>query len=56
LVIRTGGEPHWSMGMMMWDVADSQLYFTETLLPDFSVEEFKKAIDRYSKTERRMGA
>ncbi len=56
LVIRTGGEPHWSMGMMMWDVADAQLYFTETLLPDFSVEEFKKAIDRYSKTERRMGA
>ena len=56
LVIRTGGEPHWSMGMMMWDVANAQLYFTETLLPDFSVEEFKKAIDRYSKTERRMGA
>lgn len=56
LVIRTGGEPHWSMGMMMWDVADAQLYFTETLLPDFSVEEFKKAIEQYSKTERRMGA
>jgi len=56
LVIRTGGEPHWSMGMMMWDVANSQLYFTETLLPDFSVEEFKKAIEKYSKTERRMGA
>ena len=56
LIIRTGGEPHWSMGMMMWDVANAQLYFTETLLPDFSVEEFKKAIDRYSKTERRMGA
>jgi len=56
LVIRTGGEPHWSMGMMMWDVADSQLYFTKTLLPDFSVKEFKKAIDQYSKTERRMGA
>ena len=56
LVIRTGGEPHWSMGMMMWDVANAQLYFTETLLPDFSVEEFKKAIEQYSKTERRMGA
>jgi undecaprenyl diphosphate synthase len=56
LVIRTGGEPHWSSGLMMWDVADAQLYFTETLLPDFSVEEFKKAIERYSKTERRMGA
>ena len=55
LVIRTGGEPHWSAGMMMWDVADSQLYFTETLYPDFSVEEFKKAINKYGQTERRMG-
>jgi len=56
LVIRTGGEPHWSSGMMMWDVANAQLYFTDTLLPNFSVEEFKKAIEQYSKTERRMGA
>ena len=55
LVIRTGGEPHWSAGMMMWDVADSQLYFTETLYPDFSVEEFKKAINKYGQIERRMG-
>jgi len=55
LVIRTGGEPHWSSGLMMWDVANSQFYFTETLLPDFSVAEFKKAVENYSKTERRMG-
>ncbi len=55
LVIRTGGEPHWSSGLMMWDVANSQLYFTETLLPDFSVAEFKKALENYDVTERRMG-
>lgn len=57
LVIRTGSgsEPHWSAGMMMWDTANSQLYFTETLYPDFSVEEFKKAINQYSQIERRMG-
>jgi undecaprenyl diphosphate synthase len=55
LVIRTGGEPHWSAGLMMWDVANSQLYFTNTLYPDFSVEEFKKAVEKYSQTERRMG-
>ncbi len=55
LVIRTGGEPHWSSGLMMWDVANAQLYFTETLYPDFSIEEFKKAINKYSQTERRMG-
>lgn len=58
LVIRTGGAAnwsHWSAGLMMWDVADSQFYSTETLYPDFSVEEFKKAIEKYSQTERRMG-
>ncbi len=55
LVIRTGGEPHWSSGLLMWDIANSQFYFTETLLPDFSVAEFKKALENYDKTERRMG-
>jgi len=55
LVIRTGGEPHWSSGMMMWDTANSQFYFTETFLPDFSVAEFKKALENYGATERRMG-
>lgn len=55
LVIRTGGEPHWSAGLMMWDVSDAQLYFTETLWPDFSSEEFKKALEKYSKIERRFG-
>jgi undecaprenyl diphosphate synthase len=55
LVVRTGGEPHWSSGMMMWDIANSQFYFTETLLPDFSVAEFKKALENYGRTERRMG-
>lgn len=55
LVIRTGGEPHWSSGLMMWDVANAQLHFTNTLFPDFSTEEFKKIIDECSKRERRMG-
>jgi undecaprenyl diphosphate synthase len=55
LVIRTGGEPHFSSGFMMWDVADSQLYFTETLWPAFSKEEFQKAVDVFGSTERRLG-
>lgn len=55
LVIRTGGEPHWSSGFMMWDAADSQLSFTETLWPDFSPEEFKKALEWAEGTERRFG-
>lgn len=55
LVIRTGGEPHWSDGFMMWDTANSQLYFTETLWPDFSKEELAKVVEQYRSTERRMG-
>ncbi|MEK7608048.1 MAG: polyprenyl diphosphate synthase [Patescibacteria group bacterium] len=56
LVIRTGGEPHWSQGFMMWDVAESQLVFTETLWPDFSEKEFLHILARYRDTERRLGA
>ena len=55
LVIRTGGEPHWSQGFMMWSVADAQLYFTETLWPDFGEEEFGRAIESCAKCERRFG-
>lgn len=56
LVIRTGGEPHLSTGVMMWDIAEARLYFTETLWPDFSPEEFKKAIEEYARMEKREGA
>lgn len=55
LVIRTGGNPHLSTGFMMWDIADAQLYFTDTLWPDFGRQEFIKAIKNYSKRERRFG-
>ena len=43
LVIRTGGEPHWSAGFMMWLTANSQFYFTDKLWPDFKIAEIKKA-------------
>jgi len=59
LVIRTASErdnwSHLSAGLMMWDIADAQFYFTKTLFPDFSVEEFKKAVEQYGQTERRVG-
>lgn len=55
LAIRTGGEPHWSSGMMMWDIANAHFYFTETLFPAFSTAEFKRAVLNFSKTERRKG-
>jgi len=57
LVIRTGckGDPHNSAGFMMWHTAYSQFYFTKTLFPDFSPEEFEKIIKDFSKRERRFG-
>lgn len=57
LIIRTGeeGDPHNSAGFMMWDTAYAQYYFTKTFWPDFKPEEFKKAVTRFTKRERRMG-
>ncbi|MFZ5559339.1 MAG: undecaprenyl diphosphate synthase family protein, partial [Patescibacteria group bacterium] len=52
---RTGGEPHLSAGFMMWDIANSQCYFTKTYFPDFGKKEFQKAIQEYQKRERRLG-
>lgn len=54
-LIRTGGEPHLSVGFMMWDVANSQLYFSEKYFPDFDENEFQKAIEEYQRRERRIG-
>ncbi|MCL5004416.1 MAG: polyprenyl diphosphate synthase [Patescibacteria group bacterium] len=58
LVVRTGGEAnwsHWSEGFMMWDTANAQFYFTETLWPDFSEKEFKKTVEKFRGVERRLG-
>ena len=58
LIIRTGCEsdPHNSAGFMMWDTIYSQLYFTQTLFPEFGPKEFEEIIEDYSKRERRLGA
>lgn len=55
LVIRTGGEPHWSAGFMMWHVANSQLYFTEELWPDFTAASLSVALADFSNRGRRFG-
>jgi len=55
LVIRTGGEPHWSAGFMMWQTANSQFYFTRTKWPDFGKKQFRAALDEYARRERRLG-
>lgn len=48
LVIRTGGEPHWSAGFLMWHTADSEFYFTETFWPGFTSKELDRAFKDYA--------
>lgn len=54
-VIRTGDDPHWSAGFMMWLTAHSQFYFTDKLWPDFDILEMKKALEEFERRERRLG-
>jgi undecaprenyl diphosphate synthase len=54
LLIRTSGEYRVS-NFLLWQIAYSELYFTPTLWPDFTKEEFWKAIIDYQKRERRFG-
>lgn len=54
LFIRTGGETRIS-NFMLWQMAYSEFYFTETLWPDFKDEEILAAFSSFSKRERRFG-
>ena len=54
LIIRTGGEMRLS-NFLLYQAAYSELYFTDTLFPDFDEKEFDKAIEEFSKRERRFG-
>lgn len=54
LLIRTSGEQRIS-NFLLWQLAYSELYFTETLWPDFNREELYKAIVEYQQRERRFG-
>ncbi len=54
-VIRTGGEPHWSAGFLMWQTANSQFYFTDELWPDFTEDKLKTALEDFERRERRLG-
>lgn len=54
LLIRTGGEQRLS-NFLLWQMAYTELYFTETLWPDFDAEDIKRAIEAYGKRERRYG-
>ena len=54
LCIRTGGDARVS-NFMLWHFAYSELYFTNTLWPDFDEAEFACALADYSRRERRFG-
>ena len=54
LVIRTSGEKRIS-NFMLWQIAYAELYFTDVFWPDFTKEEFYKAILDYQQRERRFG-
>jgi undecaprenyl diphosphate synthase len=54
LMIRTSGELRIS-NFLLWQLAYTELYFTETLWPDFGKDEFYKAIIDFQKRERRFG-
>ena len=54
LFIRTGGEQRIS-NFLLWQLAYTELYFTDTLWPDFDTAEFDKAIASYQQRERRFG-
>ena len=54
LIIRTGGELRLS-NFLTYQSAYSELYFTDVLFPDFSDEEFDKALNAYAVRNRRFG-
>ena len=54
LVIRTSGELRIS-NFLLWQIAYAEFYVTETLWPDFSPEEFLRAIESFASRSRRRG-
>lgn len=54
LLIRTSGEMRIS-NFLLWQMAYAELYFTETLWPDFSRDQLLQALEEYSRRQRRFG-
>lgn len=53
-IIRTGGEKRLS-NFLMWESAYAELYFSNKLWPDWNRDDLKKALEEYTKRERRYG-
>ncbi len=54
LLIRTSGEVRIS-NFLLWQIAYSELIFTDRSWPEFDEEELRKAIDEYTLRDRRFG-
>lgn len=54
LLVRTGGEQRLS-NFMLWQCAYAELYFSDTLWPDFDSDELSRALDWYAQRTRRFG-
>jgi undecaprenyl diphosphate synthase len=54
LLIRTGGEQRIS-NFLLWNLAYTELYFCDTLWPDFGARELDTAIEHFSRRQRRFG-
>ena len=54
LIIRTGGEKRTS-GFMLWQSEYSEYEFVDKLFPDFTIDDFEKAIKDYQERKRRFG-
>ncbi|MDF0607680.1 di-trans,poly-cis-decaprenylcistransferase [Wolbachia endosymbiont of Onchocerca gibsoni] len=54
LLIRTGGEKRLS-NFLLWQAAYAELYFCDTLWPDFSCQDLSRALEDYAKREKRYG-
>lgn len=54
LMIRTGGEYRLS-NFLLWQLSYSELYFSPTLFPEFSLKELREIIDSFKKRDRRFG-
>lgn len=54
LLIRTGGEKRLS-NFLLWQAAYAELYFCDTLWPDFSCQDLSRALADYTKREKKYG-
>ncbi|WP_324172956.1 di-trans,poly-cis-decaprenylcistransferase [Sulfurimonas sp.] len=54
LLIRTGGD-HRLSNFLLWQAAYAELFFIDTLWPDFTKEDLEKIIKKFTKIERRFG-